>query len=106
MASGAMKQREWLVENEKSKALNVLKKVKRPLTAPDLAKFRKPSYHERTPYREAQIPFALERHHKPTVHLPDTPSPQETQMSKNTAPYPAYARSTTDHHTPSPCISI
>jgi len=61
MAGGAMKQLEWLVETEKSKALNVLKEVKRPLTAPDLANIQKPSYHERTPYRHTQIPFVPKR---------------------------------------------
>ena len=61
MASGAMKQREWLVETEKSKALNVLPKVKRPLTAPNLANIQKPSYHEHTPYRHTQIPSVPKR---------------------------------------------
>ena len=61
MTGGALKQREWLVESEKSKALNVLEKVKRPLTACDLTNIQKPSYHERTPYCHAQMPFVLER---------------------------------------------
>jgi len=61
MASGAMKQRKWLVETEKSKGLNVLSKIKRPLTAPDLADIQKPSYHERTPCRHTQIPFVPKR---------------------------------------------
>ena len=67
MAGGAMKQREWLVETEKSKALNVLSKVKRPLTAPDLANIRKPSYHERTLYRHTatpRSPSSPNAHHK------------------------------------------